>query len=248
MGGLKSRYHHLNPNAMAHSGKKYREVAAKVDPNKLYSLAEAVALAKETSPVKFDATVEVHFKTGIDPKKPEQALRGTLSLPHGSGKKVSIAAIVTDDQVKAAKAAGADEAGLEDLIETLGKGKVPYDVIIATPDTMKKLGKVAKILGQKGLMPNPKSGTVTTDIEKTIHELKAGRIEFRNDKEANVHVPVGKVSFSADALENNLKSLLKALREARPVGIKGNFLKTMSLATSMGPGIKVEMNEAMKGL
>lgn len=233
---------------MPKSGKKYREAAAKVNPNQFYSLAQAVALAKETSMVKFDATVEAHFATGIDPKKPEQALRGTLNLPHGSGKKVSIAAIVGDDQVKAAKAAGADEAGLEDLIEELAKGKIPYDVIIATPDTMKKLGKVAKVLGQKGLMPNPKSGTVTDDVEKTIKELKGGRVEFRNDKEGNVHVPAGKVSFDAQALENNLKALLRALREVKPSGIKGNFLKTMTVASTMGPGIKVDVNEALKNL
>lgn len=229
-------------------GKKYQDAAAKVDPEKLYSLTEAVALAKETSTVKFDATVEFHVRTGIDPKKPEQALRGTLNLPHGSGKKYSIAAIVTDDKVKVAKDAGADEAGLEDLIAELGKGKIKYDVVVATPDTMKKLGKVAKILGQKGLMPNPKSGTVTTDVEKTIKEIKGGRIEFRNDKEGNLHVPMGKVSFDVQALENNAKTLLKALRDAKPAGVKGTYLKTMSLATSMGPGIKVDVNEALKSL
>lgn len=233
---------------MPNTGKKYRDATTKVDPEKLYPLAEALALVKETSTVKFDATVELHFKTGIDPKKPDQALRGTLNLPHGSGKKYTIAAIVTDDKVQLAKDAGADEAGLEDLIVELGKGKFKYDVIIATPETMKKVGKAAKVLGQKGVMPNPKSGTVTEDIEKTIKELKAGRVEYRNDKEANLHMPVGKVSFDIQALENNVNMVLKTLRDAKPTGVKGNFLRTMSLSSTMGPGVKVDVNEALKSL
>ncbi len=229
-------------------GKKYRAAAEKIDRNKLYSLSEAVALTQQTSVSKFDATLEAHFTLGIDPKKPEQNIRGTLSLPHGSGKQYRIAAIVGEDKAAAAKAAGADAAGMEGLIDELATGKIDYDVIVASPDAMKKLGKVAKVLGQKGLMPNPKSGTVTTEIEKTIKELKAGRVEYRNDKQAGIHVAVGKMSFAADALENNAKALLKALRDAKPAGIKGTLITSFALASTMGPSVRVDVNEAMKNL
>ena len=184
----------------------------------------------------------------MDVKKSEQAVRGTVALPHGSGKTLKIAAVVTDDKVKAAKAAGAAAAGLEDLIEEFGKGKVKYDIIVATPATMKDLGKVAKVLGQKGMMPSPKSGTVTDDIEKTIKELIGGRIEYKNDKEGNVHVIFGKLSFKEEELENNLKTVLNAVKNAKPSGVKGTFINSITVASSMGPGIKLKVNETLKSL
>jgi large subunit ribosomal protein L1 len=229
-------------------GKKYVESAKKLTEKESYTLAEALKLLKETGTTKFDSTAEIHINLNIDPTKAEQAIRGTISLPHGSGKKVRIAAIVGDDKVKEAKAAGADEAGLEDLVAEFEKGKIKYDVVVATPDVMKKIGKVAKILGQKGLMPNPKAGTVTDDIAKTIKELKAGRLEYRNDKEGNIHSIFGKLSFKDEELENNLKSFLKVIREAKPSVLKGSFIKSITLTSTMGPGIKLDVNEAMKEL
>jgi len=229
-------------------GKKYRESASKLTQKESYSLPDALKLLKETSYTKFDATAEVHFNLNIDPAKADQAIRGTLSLPHGSGKKVRIAAIVTDDKTNAAKEAGADEAGLEDLIAQFEKGKVNFDVVVATPDVMKQMGKVAKILGQKGLMPNPKAGTVTDNIEKTIKELRGGRVEYRNDKEGNIHSIFGKLSFKDEQLENNLKAFLRIVRDAKPASIKGSFINSITLTSTMGPGIKLNVNEALKAL
>ncbi len=229
-------------------GKKYNEAAKKLAEKESYTIAEALKLLKEIGTTKFDSTAEIHINLNIDPTKAEQAIRGTISLPHGSGKKVRIAAIVSDDKIKEAKAAGADEAGLEDLVAEFGKGKINYDVIVATPDVMKKIGKVAKILGQKGIMPNPKAGTITDDIVKTIKELKAGRLEYRNDKEGNIHSIFGKLSFKDEELENNLKSFLKVIREAKPSVLKGSFVKSITLTSTMGPGIKLQVNEALNSL
>lgn len=229
-------------------GKHYKEAHKKVSEKEFYSLSEAVKLLKETAKTKFDSTAEVHLNLNIDPTKADQVLRGTLSLPHGSGRTVRIAAVVPDDKVKVAKAAGADDAGLEDMIDAFTKGKINYDIVVATTDVMKNLGKVAKVLGQKGLMPNPKAGTVTDDIEKTIKELKAGRLEYRNDKQGNVHNIFGKVSFKEEELENNLKSFLKTIREAKPSGVKGTFVKSITITSTMGPGIRLEVSETMKGL
>ena len=233
---------------MPNKGKNYRNSLDKLKGKEFYELSEAIKLLKETSATKFDSTAEVHFNLNIDPKKAEQAIRGTISLPHGSGKKVKIAAIVSDDQVKVSKDAGAESAGMEDLIDELSKGKVKYDVIIATPEAMKKLGKVAKILGQKGIMPNPKLCTVTDNPEKTIKELMAGRIEYRNDKDGIVHVIFGKVSFKEDELENNLKTILKIVRESKPTTIKSTFIKSIAITSSMGPGIRLKVNETMNNL
>jgi len=229
-------------------GKKYADAVKKLAEKKSYTVTEAVKLLKETGTTKFDSTAEIHLNLNIDPTKAEQAIRGTINLPHGSGKKVRVAAIVGDDKVKAAKDAGADDAGLEDLVAEFEKGKINYDVVVATPDVMKKLGKVAKILGQKGLMPNPKAGTVTDKIEDAIKEIKAGRLEYRNDKEGNVHTIFGKLSFKEEELENNLKSFLRVIREAKPSTIKGSFVKTMTLTSTMGPGIRLNVNEALRDL
>jgi len=248
--GLRPRRRRFEPRnyIIMKRGKKYTEAAKKVGQKNSYGLLEALKLLKETGTTKFDATAELHLNLSIDPTKADQAIRGTISLPHGTGKEVKIAALVTDDKVKLAKDAGAQAAGLEDLIAEFEKGKVNYDVIVATPDVMKQIAKVAKILGQKGLMPNPKAGTVTEDIAKAIKELKAGRLEYRNDKEGNVHSIFGKLSFKEEELENNLKSFIRVIRDAKPAAVKGAFIKSMTITSTMGPGIRLDVNEALKAL
>jgi large subunit ribosomal protein L1 len=245
--GLENRYDHASIYLMKR-GKKYQEIKKKISEKEFYSISEALKLLKESSVAKFDEAAELHINLNIDPTKADQALRGTISLPHGSGKKVKIAAVVTDDKVKAAKDAGADEAGLEDLIAEFEKGKINFDVIVASPDSMKMLGKVAKTLGQKGLMPNPKAGTVTDDIEKTIKELKAGRLEYRNDKAGIIHTVIGRLSFKEEELENNLKAYLKVIRDSKPAAVKGSFVKSITISGTMGPGIALDVNEALKAL
>ncbi|MFH0820570.1 MAG: 50S ribosomal protein L1 [Candidatus Peregrinibacteria bacterium] len=233
---------------MSGRSKKYRAALEKLQGKSFYSLAEAIALLKATNPVKFDATAELHMNLSLDSKKDDQSLRGTVVLPHGTGKSYKIAAVVSDDKVKEALAAGATKAGLEDLIGEFEKGKINYDIIIATPDVMRHLGKVAKTLGQKGMMPNPKSGTVTTDVKKTLTELKKGRVEYRNDKEGNVHMVFGKVSFPDAELENNLKTLLKAIRDSRPGGVKGTYVNSITITSTMAPGIRLNASETMANL
>lgn len=225
-------------------GKKYQEALKKIDRKKLYTLSEAIGLLKETSVTKFDSSAEVHLNLGVDPKQSDQIIRGTLALPHGTGKSVKVIAFVGDDKVKEVKAAGATEAGSDDLIEKINKGWLDFDIAIATPDQMKKLGKIAKTLGQKGLMPNPKAGTVTPEPGKTIEEIKKGRVEYKLDKEANVHNVFGKVSFDEKKLEENLKRYLKTIHEAKPSSIKGAFINSVTIKTTMGPGIKVNPTEA----
>lgn len=228
-------------------GKKYREVKKLVD-KKSYELKEAVSLLKKTSPEKFDASCEVHMNLGLNPKQADQLLRGTVVMPNGTGKKIRVIAFVPDAQVNAAKAAGASLAGVDELIEKINKGWLDFDVAVATPDVMKSLGKIAKILGQKGLMPNPKAGTVTTDVSATIGEIIKGKVEFRMDKLANVHNIFGKVSFAEDKLEENLKAFLKAIVAAKPAGAKGIFVKSITLKTSMGPAVKLDANKTLAGL
>lgn len=229
-------------------GKNYKKALEAASAKPMHSLTDAVKILKETSSTKFDSTAEIHLNLSIDPKQADQSIRSTVVLPHGTGKKLKIAAVVSDDKIKAAKDAGATAAGLEDLIAEFEKGKFKYDVIIATPDVMKNLGKVAKILGQKGMMPNPKSGTVTPDIEKTIEELNRGRVEFRNDKEGNIHSIFGKTSFKEEELENNLKAFLQALRDNKPSGVKGTFIKSITICSTMGPGVRLNVNEVMSEL
>jgi large subunit ribosomal protein L1 len=229
-------------------GKNYKSVSESIKGKTFGNLTDAVKAVKDSGKTKFDSTAEIHLNLNIDPKQADQIVRSTVALPHGTGKKLKIAAVVPDDKVAAAKAAGATAAGLEDLLVELGKGKFDYDVIVATPDVMKNLGKVAKVLGQKGLMPNPKSGTISPDIEKTIEELSRGRVEFRNDKDGNVHSIFGKTSFKEEELENNLKAFLQAFRDAKPSGVKGTYIKSMTLCTTMGPGITLDVNEVMGSL
>jgi len=225
-------------------GKKYVEAKKLVD-KATYTIDEAVILLKKTSVTKFDGSVEAHFSLGVDPKQADQNIRSTVDLPHGTGKEVRVIAFVGEDKVKACKAAGATYAGTEELIEKVNDGWLDFDVAIATPDQMKALGKVAKTLGQKGLMPNPKSGTVTMNPEKTIGEIKKGKIEIRVDKLANLHNIFGKVSFSDDQLRDNLKSLIKAVLDHKPASAKGTYIKSITVTTTMGPGIPLEVNTAL---
>lgn len=229
-------------------GKKYKAAVAKLELNKLYSLDEAVKLVKETSATKFDASVEIHLNLGIDPAQADQQIRSTVSLPHGTGKKVRVVAFVSEDKVKAAKEAGAMEAGGADLVEKVEKGWLDFDVAVATPDMMKELAKIARQLGQAGLMPNPKSGTVTPDVIEKIGEVLKGQVEFRNDKLKNLHNVVGKVSFTPEQLLENVKAYLKAVQEKKPSGVKGTFMNSITLCSSMGPGIRIQVSEAIASL
>lgn len=221
-------------------GKNYREAYAKVEKGKAYSLKEAVELAIATSPVKFDATLEMHFRLGVDPRQADQNIRSTVTLPAGTGKDIRVAVFAPLDVCKAAKAAGADIAEDEEFTKRLEKEQLDFDVLISTPQYMPKLGKFARLLGPKGLMPNPKAGTVTTDIEKAVKEAKAGKIEYRVDKQAIVHVGLGKVSFGADKLIENINAFTESLKSQKPASIKGQYVKSVYMTTSMGPSILVE--------
>lgn len=220
-------------------GKKYRAAAEKIDSNRIYSVAEAVKLLKENKIAKFDESVEIHVKTNIDPKKGEQQIRGTVVLPHGTGKTKRIA-VVTSTQAEAAKKAGADIVGGEEIIEKLAK-KINFDILVATPEMMPKLAKVAKILGPKGLMPNPKSETVTTKIAETVAALKKGKAAFKNDDTGNIHQVVGKVSFKEEQLQENIQIFLTTLEKSKPSGLKGKFISGIAVCSTMGKGIKIKL-------
>ena len=222
-------------------GKKYVAALEKVDANKLYTIEEAAKLVKETSTVKFDATVDVSFKLNVDPKQADQQVRGTLVLPHGNGKTKKVLAIT--DKLEDAKAAGADFYGGQEMIDKIQhENWFGFDVIVATPNMMGIIGKVARILGPKGLMPNPKTGTVTMDLAKAIADIKAGKVEYRTDKEANMHVSIAKVSFDEKKIAENLSALVEAILKARPAAVKGNYIKTAVIHTTMGPAINFTFN------
>jgi len=221
-------------------GKNYRKLAEKIEAGKLYSIDEAVTLASETSPAKFDASVEVHVRLNVDPRQADQNIRATVSLPHGTGKTIRVAVFAPEADHKAAKDAGADIVGDESFIAQLEKETLDFDILVATPQYMPKLGKYARLLGPRGLMPNPKSGTVATDVAKATKEAKAGKVEYRVDKQAIVHLSVGKVSFGADKLIENTKAFFDSLQSQKPTSIKGGYVKTITVSTTMGPGIKVE--------
>ncbi len=232
---------------MAKHGKKYMAALAKVDLEKLYSPGDAMALAKETAATKFDSTVEVHIRTMLDPRQADQQVRDVVVLPHGLGKTVRVLVFAQGEGATAAREAGADLVADDD--ETLKKiegGMTDFDVAIATPDRMGKVGRLGRVLGPRGLMPNPKAGTVVgaQDMGRAIQEAKAGRVEFRLDKTANMHVAIGKASFEAGKLLDNFSALMDAIRKAKPAGAKGNYIKRITVTTTMGPGIKVEPNEA----
>lgn len=221
-------------------GKNYRKAAEKVEAAKLYTLDEAVKLASETNPVKFDASVEVHVRLNVDPRQADQNIRATVSLPHGTGKTIRVAVFAPEADHKAAKAAGADIVGDETFLAQLDKETVDFDILVATPQYMPKLGKYARLLGPRGLMPNPKSGTVATDVAKAVKEAKAGKVEYRVDKQAIIHLGVGKVSFGAEKLAENAKAFFESLQSQKPSSLKGGYVKTITVTTTMGPGIKVE--------
>lgn len=221
-------------------GKKYQEVAKKVENGKLYSLADALKLATETSTTKFDASVEIHARLGVDPRQADQNIRATVALPHGTGKTVRVAVFAPESEHAEAKKAGADVVGDETFITQLDKGEINFDILVATPQYMPKLGKYARLLGPRGLMPNPKSGTVSTNVAQAVKEAKAGKVEYRVDKQAIVHLSIGKVSFGADKLVENATAFLDSLTAQKPTSIKGAYVKTLSISSTMGPGVKVE--------
>jgi large subunit ribosomal protein L1 len=227
---------------MAKHGKKYHEVFAKVDRDQLYTPEEAIALVKETSFVKFDPTVEVHLRLGIDPRHADQNIRTTVALPHGTGKSVRVLVFCQGDAIQAALDAGASFAGGDDIIARIDKENFfDFDVAIATPDMMGKVGRIGRKLGPRGLMPNPKSGTIVAadDLPRTIREVKGGRVEFRNDKTGILHVAIGKLSFTSDQIHENFVALMEAVKAAKPSGAKGTYIRSVTMASTMGPGVPV---------
>jgi large subunit ribosomal protein L1 len=224
-------------------GKKFQEVAKLIDRNKEYSLKEAVELAQKTAKVSFDSTLELHIKLGVDPRQADQNLRANVVLPAGTGKTVKIAVFTDHDSVAAAKKAGADIAGSDDFLQQLDKGIIDFDVLIASPSVMPKLGKYARILGPKGLMPSPKSGTVTSDVAKAVSEAKAGRVEYRVDSTGIVHLGAGKVSFKTEDLVKNVRVVLDSIKTSKPASLKGNYVLSIYLSTSMGPSVRVSNTE-----
>lgn len=221
-------------------GKKYQEVAKLIEKGKVYTLKDAIELAIKTSPVKFDASLEIHAKLGVDPRQADQNIRTTIVLPNGNGKNVRVAVFSPLDTCKVAKAAGADIAEDEEFLKRLEKGNIDFDILISTPQYMPKLGKYARLLGPKGLMPNPKAGTVTMDVEKAVKESKAGKVEYRVDKQSIVHIGVGKISFGADKLLENANAFFDSLKAQKPASIKGAYVKSVFITTTMGPSIAVE--------
>lgn len=221
-------------------GKNYQTAAKHLEAGKVYTLAEAMELATKTSTVKFDASVEIHVRLGVDPRQADQNIRATVSLPHGTGKTVRVAVFAPDADHAAAKKAGADVVGDEDFLKQLDKEELSFDVLVATPQYMPRLGKYARLLGPRGLMPNPKSGTVATDVAKAVTEAKAGKVEYRVDKQAVVHLSIGKVSFGAKKLEENAKAFFDSLQSQKPSSLKNAYVKSTAVATTMGPGIRVE--------
>ncbi|HET7010516.1 MAG TPA: 50S ribosomal protein L1 [Anaerolineales bacterium] len=233
---------------MTKHGKKYLQASAKIDPDKLYEPREALGLVRETSYTKFDGTVELHVRLGVDPRHAEQQVRDTVLLPHGLGKRVRVLVFAEGDGARAATEAGADIIGDDAVIQRIKDGWLEFDATVATPDVMGKIGKsgLGRILGTRGLMPNPKAGTVVpaSDLPRVIKELKAGRVEFRADKSGNMHVPIGKASFETDQLYGNMAALMEAVKRARPPSAKGSFVRKVTVASTMGPGVHVDPNSA----
>ena len=224
---------------MAKHGKKYQEAAKLISPEATYEAAEAIELVKKAASAKFDETVEVAVRLGVDPKKQDQAVRGVVVLPHGTGKTKRVLVFAKGEKAKEAEAAGADYVGDADVINKIQQGWFEFDVCVATPDMMAEVGKLGRILGGKGLMPNPKAGTVTFDVSKAVKEIKAGKIEYRLDRAGQIHAPIGKVSFNAEQLSENLRSLVDALNRAKPASAKGIYLKNIAVSSTMGPSARV---------
>jgi len=224
-------------------GKRFNNTVKDVDTDKLYSLADASDLVKKTATAKFDESIELHVRLGIDSRQSDQQIRGTVALPHGTGKKRRVAVIAKGEKAKDAEQAGADLVGHADLVETISKGKFDFDVLVATPDVMKDIAKLGRVLGPRGLMPNPKSGTVTFDVKKAVNELKAGRVEFKNDDYGILHVGIGKKSFDQSKINENAKAVLSLIVKMKPSSSKGVYLRSVALSATMGPGIKVNPNE-----
>ncbi|ENQ3080731.1 50S ribosomal protein L1 [Bacillus sp. NPDC077411] len=227
---------------MAKRGKKYVEAAKLVDRATAYSATEAVELVKKTNTAKFDASVEAAFRLGVDPKKADQQIRGAVVLPHGTGKVQRVLVFAKGEKLKEAEAAGADFVGDADYINKIQQGWFDFDVVVATPDMMGEVGKLGRVLGPKGLMPNPKTGTVTFDVTKAVNEIKAGKVEYRVDKAGNIHVPIGKVSFEDAKLVENLETVADALLKAKPAAAKGTYMKNVTVASTMGPGVRVDVS------
>jgi large subunit ribosomal protein L1 len=245
---VSSTRHYHKEKTVPKRGKKYKEAAKQIDPTKNYSPEEAVELTKKTSYTNFDATVEVHLRMGLDPRKADQQIRSTVQLPHGTGRTVRVVVFTEGEGQKIAEDAGADYVGSDELVQKIQGGWFDFDVSVATPQMMSKVGRLGKLLGPRGLMPSPKAGTVVpdADLERVVKELKAGRVEFRLDRTANVHVPIGKTSFSDKQLVENFAALMEAILQAKPAAIKGAYIKKTTLSTTMGPGIKVDTGQAMQ--
>jgi large subunit ribosomal protein L1 len=225
---------------MMKQGKKYENARKKIEPERKYSLEEACKLAKELSYAKFDETVDVAIRLNVDPRHADQQVRGTVTLPHGTGKSVRVLVLVRGERAREAEEAGADYVGADDLIAKIQGGWLDFDAAIATPDMMRDVGKLGKILGPRGLMPNPKSGTVTFDVANAIQEIKKGKVEFRVDRAGNVHCGIGKISFDTEKLHDNAQALLDALSRARPASVKGQYFRSVTLSSTMGPGVSIE--------
>jgi large subunit ribosomal protein L1 len=227
---------------MTKHSKAYEAAAKLIEADKMYSPLEAAAIAKQASPTKFDGTVEVAMRLGVDPRKADQMVRGTISLPHGTGKTVRVIVFATGDKAEEARAAGADKVGSDDLIQEITDGYLDFDAAIATPDQMAKVGRIARVLGPRGLMPNPKTGTVTPDVAKAVADIKGGKISFRVDKQSNLHLIIGKASFSQHQLVENYAAALDEILRSKPSAAKGRYVRKVTFATTMGPGIPVDPN------
>jgi large subunit ribosomal protein L1 len=227
---------------MTKHSKAYRKAAELIEPDRIYSPLEAAGIAKQSSPSKFDGTVEVAMRLGVDPRKADQMVRGTVSLPHGTGKTARVIVFATGDKAEEARAAGADKVGSDDLIQEITDGFLDFDAAIATPDQMAKVGRIARVLGPRGLMPNPKTGTVTPDVAKAVSDIKGGKISFRVDKQSNLHLIIGKASFTDQQLVENYAAALDEVLRSKPSAAKGRYLKKVTFSTTMGPGIPVDPN------
>ncbi len=246
VGGTTDKTTNEEEKKVAKRGKKYQEATKLIDRDQVYSAEEAIELVKKASTAKFDETVEIAVRLGVDPKKADQQIRGAVVLPNGTGKTQRVLVFAKGEKAKEAEAAGADYVGDEDYINKINQGWFEFDVIVATPDMMGQVGKLGRVLGPKGLMPNPKTGTVTFEVEKAVNEIKAGKVEYRVDKAGNIHCPIGKVSFETNKLVENLSTIVDTLVKVKPAAAKGTYMKNIAVASTMGPGVKVNVGSLVK--